>query len=174
MVAAPCQQSGRQQNTIMLVTNSSELSQETSSSEMLLVRVEHELYALASVHVREVARYRQVTPVPGAPRMLPGVISQRGIIVPVVDLRLILGLALADVTRATRLVLASHEQVDLALLVDGVIDLIDLPTARVEPPPAALDPAQARLLKGIIQYDGQPIALLDLASLIALLRETTN
>jgi purine-binding chemotaxis protein CheW len=123
--------------------------------------------------VREVARYRTVTPVPGAPRMLPGVISQRGIIVPVVDLRLILGLALADITRATRLVHVTYDQIDLALLVDGVIDLLELPMARVELPPAALDPAQARLLKGIIQHEGQPIALLDLASLVTLLREST-
>lgn len=171
---AHCKAAPFQQVAHMLSTSAPSTQMlDATANEMLLIRVEHELYALTSATVREVSRYRTITPVPGAPRMLPGVISQRGTIVPVVDLRLILGLALADVTRATRLVLVSAEQVDIALLVDEVIDLLALPMNRVEPPPAALDPAQARLLKGVIQHDGQPIALLDLQSLIAMLREVT-
>jgi purine-binding chemotaxis protein CheW len=54
---------------------------------LLIVQLDRERYALPSAAVREIARYRPCTPVPGAPAALPGIISQRGAILPVVDLR---------------------------------------------------------------------------------------
>jgi purine-binding chemotaxis protein CheW len=134
--------------------------------DMLLVRIEHELYAIPSGHVREVARYRPITPVPGAPRTLPGILSQRGTILPVADLRLILDLGLAEITRATRLIIVSYGEADLALLADAVIDLTQFPADHIEPVPAALDPARARFLQGVVQHEGEPVALLDLEELI--------
>jgi purine-binding chemotaxis protein CheW len=138
---------------------------------VLLVQIEHEIYAIASDRVRAVSRYRPITPVPGAPRTLPGILSEHGTILPVADTRLILDLGLAEVTRATRLVVVAVEEHELALLVDAVLDLAQLPAEAVEPVPAALDPARARFLTGVVQQDGQPIALLDLAELVESLRD---
>lgn len=146
-------------------------TEERPALSLLLIRVEHELYAIPSASVREVARYRTVTPVPGAPRSLPGIISQRGSILPVVDLRLTLDLGLADITRASRLVVVNHQDTDMALLVDAVLDLAIIPAEQVELVPAALDPARARFLTGIVQLEGEPVALLDLNELIASLRD---
>lgn len=139
--------------------------------DVLLFRLERELYAIPSLGVREVARYRPYTPVPGAPPTLPGIISQRGMILPVVELHPLLGLAQAEVTRAARLVIVMHNEVGLALLVEAVLDLVALPADAIEPVPAALDPARARFLRGIVQHKGQPVGLLDLDEVIAGLRE---
>ncbi len=139
--------------------------------DVLIVQIEHELYAIPSACVREVARHRAITPIPGAPRTLPGIISQRGSILPVADMRLILDLGLAEVTRATRLVLINYQESDLALLVDAVLDLESFPVEIVEPVPAALDLARARFLAGVVQFEGQPVALLNLDELIASLRD---
>ncbi|MDW8234896.1 MAG: chemotaxis protein CheW, partial [Roseiflexaceae bacterium] len=87
---------------------------------ILLIRLADEIYALPSVHVREVGRYRAFTPVPGAPPILPGIISQRGVILPVVDLRLVLGMPAMETTRSSRLVTVVYEDIDMALLVDAV------------------------------------------------------
>jgi purine-binding chemotaxis protein CheW len=138
---------------------------------LLLVRLDQELYGLPSAHVREVARYRTLTPVPGAPPALPGILNQRGTILPVVDPRLILGLAQSPVTRASRLVIATHDEIDMALLVDGVLDIVDLPADSISPVPAALDPVRARMLRGVARYLDQPVILLDLGELVAGLRE---
>jgi purine-binding chemotaxis protein CheW len=137
----------------------------------LIIRIEHELYAIGSGYVREIARHRTITPIPGAPRTLPGIISQRGTILPVADTRLILDLGLAEVTRATRLVLIHYDETDLALLVDAVLDLAVIPEDQIEPVPAALDLARARFLSGVVQLEGQPVALLNLEELIRSLRD---
>ena len=139
----------------------------------LLVRIANELYGLLSASVREVVRYRPWTPVPGAPESLPGIISQRGMILPVVDLRPLLGLEHAELTRSARLVVAIHDEIGMAILVEEVLDLIGIASEAIEPAPAALEVARARFLRGIARYDGRPVSLLDLDALIAALREAS-
>ena len=139
--------------------------------EVLLFRVERELYAVPSTSVREIMRYRPWTPVPGAPASLPGIISQRGMILPVVEPRPLLGLEQAGVTREARLVIVMHNDIGMALLAEAVLDLIVLASSTIEPVPSALDPARARFLRGVAHHEGQPIGLLDLDELIAGLRE---
>jgi purine-binding chemotaxis protein CheW len=139
--------------------------------EVLLVRLDQELYAVSSANLRGVARYRPITPVPGAPPALPGILSLRGAILPVVDPRLILGLDRPDVSRASRLAVLTHDDVELALLVDAVLDLVALRADTLEAPPAALDPVRAKLLRGVARFEGRPVMLLDLGELIAALRD---
>jgi purine-binding chemotaxis protein CheW len=141
--------------------------------EVLLINLAGELYGLPSASVREVLRYRSHTPVPGAPPTLPGILSQRGVILPLVELRPMLGLPVTEVTRSTRMVIVSHNEVDLALLVEAVLDLAALPADTLGPLPAALDPARARFLRALAQYDQLPVALLDLDEIIASLRAGT-
>ena len=138
--------------------------------DVLLLQLAGELYSIPSASVREVVRYRAYTPVPGSPPSLPGILSQRGTILPVVELRSLLGLTIAPITRAARLVIVAHQDIDMALLAEAVLDLAALPADALQPLPAALDPARARFLRGIAHHDLQPVMLLDLGELIAGLR----
>jgi purine-binding chemotaxis protein CheW len=138
--------------------------------EVLLLQLAGELYSISSASVREVVRYRAYTPVPGSPPSLPGILSQRGVILPVVELRPLLGLTIAPITRAARLVVVAHQEIDMALLAEAVLDLAALPAESLQPLPAALDPARARFLRGIARYEQQPVMMLDLDELIAGLR----
>ena len=137
----------------------------------LVVRCGGERYALVSAAVREITRWRAPTPVPGAPALLPGIISQRGVVLPIVDLRLLLALPAAPPDRDTRLVVCQHDPVDLALLVDGVEDLAQIAAADLAQPPAGLEPRRARLLAAVARHDDQPLAILDLPALIAATQE---
>lgn len=138
--------------------------------DVLLVRLAGELYGIPSASVREVIRHRTYTSVPGSPPALPGILSQRGTILPVVELRPLLGLEIAPITRSARLVIVSHQEIGMALLVEAVQDLAALPADTLQPLPAALDPVRARFLRGIAHYEQQPVALIDFDELIAGLR----
>ncbi len=115
-------------------------------------------------------RWRAPTPVPGAPEALPGIISQRGFIMPVVYIHTLLGLSVSPPDRSTRYVVVQYEDVDMALLVDAVIDLLDIPESAFESLPTALDPQRARLLHALARLDDKPLAVINLAALIAVLR----
>lgn len=140
----------------------------------VLIRMKREYYALPVASIREVMRHRAYTPVPGAPPTLPGIISQRGAILPVVELRLLLGFDAKELTSSARYVMMQHNDIDMALVIEEVLDLIELPEAMIEPPPSALEPTRAALLRGIIQHEERLIALFDLDAIIARLREEAH
>jgi purine-binding chemotaxis protein CheW len=135
--------------------------------EFLVVRAADELYGLPGAAVREVVRWRTPTPVPGAPPVIPGIVGQRGVVLPVVDLRLALGLVAAPPDRAARLVVVQHDSIDMALFVDAVLDLVALAPTECVPPPAGLDPARARLLAAVARHGDRPLAIINLAALVA-------
>lgn len=139
----------------------------------LLLRLGNEQYALPSGFVREIARWREPTPVPGAPPIIPGIINQRGVVLPVIQLGRLLGFAEASNGRTTRYLVASYEDTDMALLIDEVIDLIDLADAVREQVPASLNPQQARLLTAITWLNEQPVGLLNLGEIVSTVRGET-
>ncbi|MEJ5344608.1 MAG: chemotaxis protein CheW [Chloroflexus sp.] len=148
------------------------LSGQSQTSAYLYVRLAAEHVALAGTVVREIMRWRTPTPVPGAPPTIPGLINQRGQILPVIDVRLLLGLPAAPPDRATRLIWVHHEQIDAALLVDAVVDLITIEAGQIEPPPINLTGAVQRAIQAIYRYrDDLSIAILDPAALFVLVQE---
>ncbi len=145
-------------------------SSDADTQPYLLLRLGDEVYALPGTTIREIARWRAPTPVPGAPPVLPGIINQRGAIVPVVHPHTLFGLVESPPNRATRYVIMQHDEVALALFVDAVIDFVDLAATALEPLPAALDPQRARFLRALARHDDQPLAVVEPAALIATLR----
>lgn len=147
---------------------------DTSLLHAVLIRLKREYYALPVLSIREIMRNRTYTPVPGAPPVLPGIISQRGAILPVVELRLLLGFEAKELTSAARYIMVAHNDVDMALVVEEVLDLVELPEQAIEPVPGALDPSRAALLRGVIQHEERLIAVFDLDAVIARLREEAH
>lgn len=145
--------------------------QDQPSEDYLIVQVGTERYALSGAKIREVVRWRPPTPVPGAPHVLPGIISQRGVVLPVVDLRHLLELGATEPDRATRLVIVHEKQIDVALLVDAALDLCHLTTDDLARLPKGLDPHRARLLRAVAQYEGEPLLVIDLEALVTALQE---
>lgn len=145
---------------------------ETTDTEtsFLLVRLGNEHYAIQGTHVREIMRWREPLQVPGAPPALPGIISQRGVVLPVVDMRLMLGFPDTPPDRTTRYVLVSHNDVEMAWHVDAVADLVTLPPEMMEPVPATLDAHRARLLKAVSRLDDAPVAVLEPGAVVNALR----
>ncbi|EFO79742.1 CheW protein [Oscillochloris trichoides DG-6] len=144
---------------------------EPRSEEYLVVRLGDEYYALAGSAVREVARWRSPTPVPGSPPLLPGIINQRGVVLPVVDLRRLLGIEAAPPDRATRLVIIHQSSVRVALMVDTALDLLILQADDLLPPPVGLSQQRARLLHAVSQYDAHPLQIFNMEALISTLQE---
>jgi purine-binding chemotaxis protein CheW len=136
----------------------------------MLLRLADEQYALESSAMSEITRWREPIPVPGSPPALPGIINQRGVVLPVVHLRVLLGLGETVPERASRYLVAQHGEVSMALLVDAVIDLVDLSGLEHEQPPATLNPQQARVLQAVVRQDEQLIMLLNLGEIITMLR----
>lgn len=138
----------------------------TDTTSLLLCTLAGEQYALQMDCVREVIRWRVPTCIPGTPPTLLGVIHHRGSVLPIVDVRLLLGRPTPAPSRATRLVIVEHADVSAALISDSVADIVTLEQIVAEPV-TALPAKQAQFLHGIVFYADQPLLWLDLAAVFA-------
>jgi len=93
-------------------------------------------YALPLLRIVEIRLVPAIRPVPGTPPHIPGVIDVRGVVVPVVDLRVVVGVP-AAFDRFTVAVVVKHVWDMVALVVDGVTGVRDLPAGALEPLGAA-------------------------------------
>lgn len=137
-------------------------------------------YALPVGAILQMESFGGATHVPGAPPFVVGVVTVRGRVVPVIDLRLRFGLASAADTLDTRIAVTLTEDRVVALRVDSAREVLELDVAKHQPAPKVLaDRSQgfvhsvhslgARLLLlldlpkvlGETRHDDQPRALLD-------------
>jgi purine-binding chemotaxis protein CheW len=129
--------------------------------EFLCFRVSAETYAINIMDIREIIRPREVTEVPRAPAFVSGVLSLRGIIIPIFDMRLRLGLPAVEKTARERIIVLKKAEEFFGILVDEVIQVVRIPAASIEKPPAVLDDIDRDFVSGIGRFDGQMLILLN-------------
>jgi purine-binding chemotaxis protein CheW len=125
-----------------------------------------EEYGVAILNVQEIKGYSTVTPVPNTPAFVKGVMNLRGTIVPVIDLRLRLGMAAADYGPFTVIVVLAVGTKVVGAIVDAVSDVLTIPDADVQAAPPFGDAAALRCIAGIAQANGKLVVLLDVDTIL--------
>jgi purine-binding chemotaxis protein CheW len=144
----------------------SETLEATGQTQFLTFLLADELYAVSILCVREIIEYDTVTRVPSMPASIRGVINLRGAVVPVVDLAVRFGLRDSRVTKRTCVIIAEvevgGERLVMGLMADAVSQVIDLPSADIEPPPAFGTRVRVDFLKGLGKIGKKFVLILDL------------
>ena len=120
-----------------------------------------ETFALPVASVLEILRVAGITRVPHAPRVVRGVTNMRGKVLPVVDLRVRLGIEAAEITPQSRILVAASRGRLLGLLVDAVQQVDRIDRNAVQPPPPDVMTAQSHYLIGVSQLGERLVILLD-------------
>jgi len=123
--------------------------QETPARRFLTFLLAGEEYALDILRISEIIKVRPVTEVPRAPGFVTGIISVRGTIVPVLDLRLRLHLPAPVPGPAGRILIVTRNDEPFGLVVDEVVHVVRLHAEDIEPPPAAVGGQNAEFIGGI-------------------------
>jgi purine-binding chemotaxis protein CheW len=132
--------------------------------QLLVFALDRDLYALPVERVREIARLRPITPVPRAPGVVRGVVSLRGEIVQVIDLRGRLGMARGEPQRSARMVVVyAGDSGVAALLVDAVREVVRVPEEAIRAVSGEADAVEALCARG-----GSFVSLLDLERVLDL------
>ncbi len=111
--------------------------------------------------VQEVVKVGDLTCVHHAPAAVVGIRNLRGRIVTVVDLAVRLELGCATLGPEARLLIMEGQGEPIGFLVDTVTDAIAVTEDQIAPPPASIDPALRRSLRGIWREGDRLIAILD-------------
>jgi purine-binding chemotaxis protein CheW len=140
-------------------TDSSEVTQ------LVVFRIEKSEYALPVGNVGEILRMVAIAPVPEAPEWLPGVINLRGRVIPVIDLRIRLGLPSVPVGINTPIVVAEAEGQTVGLVADSVTELLTVPLDSVGPPDELAGPGNT--VEAVARANERLILIFDLERVCA-------
>jgi len=120
--------------------------------------------------VREIRGWTQVTPLPHTPACVLGVLDLRGSILPVIELRTLLGLARTEVTPLTVIIVvgtgALHGQQQFGLVVDQVSDVVGMDGAQIMAPPALGNRSATGAIRGLAAVAARMLVLLDVDALL--------
>jgi purine-binding chemotaxis protein CheW len=147
------------------------MSETKTIMQYLTFTLSPEIYALEVGNVREVLEMPVITPIPRSPDFMRGVINIRGSVVPVVDLRLKLGMSRTEKAADTCVVVLDApidgQPVTIGAMVDSVQEVVDFDSDRIQPPPRMRSAGGSELLKGIGGKENRFIMILDIEKVFA-------
>ena len=85
-----------------------------------------EEFLLPILNVREIIMFPPITFLPNAPKFIEGVINLRGIILPAINLRKMMGVPKPEKIAASRIIIAKHENIAFGLIVDAITYVMPL------------------------------------------------
>ena len=118
------------------------------------------------MQVREVLRYTEIAPVPGAPDYVLGIINLRGNVVTVIDTRSRFGLMEGEITDNTRIIVIESEHQVIGILVDSVAEVVYLRSSEIDTTPSVGTDESAKFIQGVSNRDGKLLILVDLNKLL--------
>ena len=134
--------------------------------QFLCFKVSDEIYGIDIMDIKELIKPREVTEVPRSPSFVSGIISLRGVIVPIIDMLDRLGLARERVTGRERVIVVRHADSFSGLLVDEIIQVVRISKDDVEAAPPVLEGIDRDFVTGIGRADGRMIILLNLINIV--------
>jgi purine-binding chemotaxis protein CheW len=125
-----------------------------------------ECFAVEVSRAREILDFREVTRVPQTPKFMLGVINLRGNVVPVIDMRLKLGMPATEKTIDTCIIVMElridGEVLIVGALADSVQEVSEFQSDMIEPPPRIGSRLNTQYLKGMRNVDDQFVIILDI------------
>ena len=143
----------------------------SATSSYVTVGVNDEIFAVDVAIVREILAYRTIAHLPNAPPFLVGVIDVRGCTVPVIALRLKLGLPAVSVTDDTRILVLEIDvegrQLVVGLLVDRVFEVAEFEIDGLESAPDIGVRWKSEYIRGIGRLRGNLVIVFDMEHLLS-------
>ncbi|MGE8106456.1 chemotaxis protein CheW [Allorhizobium sp. NPDC080224] len=130
--------------------------------EIIAFRLREQEFCVRTTTIREIRGWGPATPLPHTPPDVIGVMNLRGLVIPIIDLATKLGMASAEPTERSAIVVTEANGFVIGLLVDGVSDILTLPADVLQPVPTVGSSAGLAHAEGIVAHDGKMICFLNL------------
>ena len=138
-----------------------------ATREVLVFVIGKEEYAVDILKVQEIRGYEKVTAIPAAPHYLKGVVNLRGVIVPVVDMRIKFGIPDPPYNSFTVVVILRLSSRVVGIVVDGVSDVVPLAASDVKEAPRLGATVDASFLTGVATLGDRMVLLLDIEKFLS-------
>jgi purine-binding chemotaxis protein CheW len=135
--------------------------------EFLTFRLGNEEYGIDILKVQEIRSYEAPTRIANAPPFIKGVVNLRGVIVPIVDLRLKLGCERAEYNSFTVVIVLNVKGRVVGAVVDSVSDVLALEGSAIKAAPEMTSAIDTGFINGIGSVSGRMLILMDIEGLMA-------
>lgn len=125
-----------------------------------------EEYAIDILKVQEIRGYERPTSIAHAPPFIKGVINLRGVIVPLVDLRIKFGVGTAEYTPFTVVIILALGERVVGIVVDGVSDVASLRADQISPAPEFAATVDTRYIEGLGTLGARMLIVVDIEGLM--------
>lgn len=137
-----------------------------ATDEFLTFTLGKEEYGIDILKVQEIRGYDSVTTIANSPKFIKGVINLRGIIVPIVDMRIKFNLGNVEYNEFTVVIILNINKRVVGMVVDGVSDVITLTDSQIKPAPEFGAAFDAEYLTGLGAIDERMLILVDIEKLM--------
>ncbi len=140
-------------------------NQNDTTVKFVTFQLGNETYAVYASSVNEVLRYTEITPVPGAPAHVLGIINLRGDVLTVIDTRKMFGLDTREISSQSRIVVLELEDYAVGVLVDRVAEVVDLHESNIETSPNTGNDQATRFIQGVYHYEEELLVLVSFSNI---------
>jgi len=138
-----------------------------TGGEFLTFTLGAEEYGMDILKVQEIRGYDAVTVIANTPPFIKGVINLRGIIVPIVDLRIKFNLGKIDYDQFTVVIILNLGSRVVGIVVDSVSDVLSLTPEQIKAAPALSASLDTRYIMGLGTVDERMLILVDIEKLMS-------
>ncbi|OGU17846.1 MAG: chemotaxis protein CheW [Geobacteraceae bacterium GWC2_53_11] len=142
------------------------MTSEGGALEYLTFTLGKEEYAMDILKVQEIRGYDSVTHIANSPDFMKGVINLRGVIVPIIDMRIKFNLDNVAYDEFTVVIIINVLGRVIGMVVDGVSDVVTLQSDQIKPAPEFGSSINAEYITGIGTVNNQMLILVDIERLI--------
>lgn len=134
-----------------------------SSAQYIVIRLGAEQYGIDINYIDNIVRMQTITRIPKMPPFLKGVINMRGEVIPVISMRLKMGLEPDEITKDTRIIVLKLEQEgNVGFLVDEVKEVVTLTDSEIEKITYKLNENKVNFINAVGKHNGELISLIEL------------
>jgi len=155
-----------QEQTIAAIAKSSGPITSQMANEFLTFRLGGEEYGIEILKVQEIRGYDSITQIANAPEFIKGVVNLRGIIVPIIDMRIKFRLGTADYDQFTVVIILNVAGRVMGIVVDGVSDVLTLGAEQMRPTPEFGSVIDTEYIMGLGTVDERMLILIDIEKLM--------
>ncbi|ACY84182.1 chemotaxis protein CheW [Edwardsiella piscicida] len=145
----------------------SKLAGETVGQEFLVFTLGDEEYGIDILKVQEIRGYDQVTRIANTPSFIKGVTNLRGVIVPIIDLRVKFSQQDVSYNDNTVVIVLNFSQRVVGIVVDGVSDVLSLSADQIRPAPEFAVTLSTEYLTGLGALGERMLILVDIEKLLS-------
>ncbi|WHY99181.1 chemotaxis protein CheW [Peribacillus simplex] len=135
---------------------------------VIVFQIKDKEYAIPVDKVSGIEKLMHITRVPKAVKFVKGVINLRGVITPIIDLRVRFCFEEVEYDESTMIIVVILDDMEVGLIVDSANDVLDIPVKSIEPQPEVVGHLASEYISGVAKIEKRLLVLINLEKALSL------